>query len=260
MEDPTVRLVQIMARLRGPDGCPWDREQTLETLKTYLLEESFEVRQAMEEGNPAALKEELGDLLFQVVFQSRIAEELGWFGIREVASGIVDKLVRRHPHVFGDVSLHTSGEVVRQWEELKEAERRRGAERSRLAGVPSGLPALLRALRLSEKAARAGFEWERTELVFDKVREEISEWEEATRSRDAAHASRELGDLLFSLVNVARRMGLEPEAALQSANERFRRRFAWVEDALAKEGKNPEEVSSERLEVLWKEAKRAERP
>jgi tetrapyrrole methylase family protein/MazG family protein len=259
MDGSMERLVEIMARLRGKDGCPWDREQTLETLKTYLLEESFEVRQAMEAADPSALKEELGDLLFQVVFQSRIAEELGWFGIGDVAAGIADKLVRRHPHVFGETRLSTAREVVRQWEDLKEEERRRGDKGSRLAGVPPGLPALLRALRLSQKAARVGFDWKSTPLVFEKVREEISEWEEATTRGDAAHAEGELGDLLFSLVNVARRMGLEPEAALQSANDRFSSRFARMEEILLREGKHPEEVSPARLEALWEEAKRAER-
>jgi len=260
MEDSLNRLVEIMARLRGPDGCPWDREQTLETLKVYLLEESHEVREAMEAGDPAALREELGDLLFQVIFQSRIAEERGWFDIREVAAGIVEKLVRRHPHVFGDSRLSTSREVVRQWEDLKEDERRHGAKGSRLASVPGGLPALLRALRLSEKAARAGFDWENLGQVFDKVREEIAEWEEATRKGDPEHAERELGDLLFSLVNVARRAGFEPEAALQSASTRFTRRFARMEETLERQGRRLEEVSAERLEELWEEAKRDEEP
>jgi tetrapyrrole methylase family protein/MazG family protein/ATP diphosphatase len=257
MDEPLERLVEIMARLRGPDGCPWDREQTLDTLKTYLLEESHEVREAMDSGDPAELKEELGDLLFQVIFQSRIAEELGWFGIRDVAAGIADKLVRRHPHVFGESRLSSSREVVRQWEELKEEERRSRAKGSRLAGVPRSLPALLRALRLSEKASRVGFDWETTDQVFDKVQEEIREWEVATQKGDAAEAANEMGDLLFSLVNVARRMGIDPEAALQSANHRFTTRFGWIEDFLAREGKGPEGVSAARLEQLWEGAKQA---
>ena len=258
MDEPLDQLVEIMARLRGPDGCPWDREQSLETLKVYLLEETFEVREAMEAGDPGALREELGDLLFQVIFQCRIAEEKGWFGLREVAAGIADKLVRRHPHVFGGTRLGTSGEVVRQWEELKDEERRRGSKGSRLSGVPRDLPALLRALRLSEKAARAGFDWETPAHVFEKVREEIAEWEEASRKADPAEAERELGDLLFSLVNVSRKMGLDPEAALQSANGRFTGRFRRMEESLAREGLRFEDVAAARLEDLWEEAKRAE--
>jgi MazG family protein len=260
MDETLDRVVEIMARLRSADGCPWDREQTLETLKVYLLEESYEVRDALERGDPAALREELGDLLFQIVFQSRIAEEKGWFGIREVAAGIADKLVRRHPHVFGTSRLESSQEVVRQWEELKEEERRRGGKGSRLAGVPPELPALLRALRLSEKAARAGFDWENDGQVFEKVREEIGEWEEAASRGDGEAALAELGDLLFSLVNVARRMGIDPEAALQSANGRFTRRFAWMETSLARAGTALEAAGASRLEELWQEAKRAEEP
>ncbi len=259
MDEPLNRVVEIMARLRGPDGCPWDREQSLESLKTYLMEESFEVRQAMDAGDPAALREELGDLLFQVIFQCRIAEEMGWFDIGDVARGIADKLVRRHPHVFGEGRLGSSREVARQWEDLKEEERRRGSKGSRLASVPEGLPALLRALRLSEKAARAGFDWKTADRVFDKVREEIAEWEEASRTGGRDGAEQELGDLLFSLVNVARKMGFNPEAALQSANGRFTRRFGKMEESLAREGVAMEGVPAARLEDLWEEAKRSEK-
>ncbi len=260
MEEALDRLVEVMARLRGPDGCPWDREQTLETLRAYLLEECHEVREAMEGGDPTALREELGDLLFQVIFQSRIAEEKGWFDIRDVAAGITEKLVHRHPHVFGASKIENAREVVLQWERLKDEERRRGGGGSRLASVPRSLPALLRALRLSEKAARTGFDWESAAQVFDKVREEIAEWEAETRKGDPERSERELGDLLFSLVNVARKMGIDPEAALQSANTRFSRRFGRMEKALAEEGKSPEEVPAARLEDLWQEAKRAEEP
>jgi tetrapyrrole methylase family protein/MazG family protein len=256
MESSLYRLVEIMARLRGENGCPWDREQTLETLKVYLLEESFEVRQAIDSGDPEALREELGDLLLQVIFQSRIAEEKGWFGIEDVALGIAEKLIRRHPHLFGGSPLSTAGEVTRQWEELKDQERRRRAGGSRLASVPPGLPALLRALRLSERAARSGFDWDRTAQVFDKVREEIGEWEAEVASANPERAARELGDLLFSLVNVARHLGLDPEAALQSANDRFARRFGHLERALEGEGKDLKEAGAARLEELWQEAKR----
>ena len=176
MDHPVARLLEIMARLRDPGGCPWDREQTLQTLRGYLLEESHEVLEALDRADPEALREELGDLLFQIVFQSRIAEESGWFEFRSVAEGIADKLVRRHPHVFGEVRLEHAGEVVRQWEELKEAEKARAATGSRLDGIPRSLPALLRSLRIGEKASRAGFDWEQAADVVAKVREEIGEW------------------------------------------------------------------------------------
>ena len=257
MPSPIEQLLAIMDRLRDPQGCPWDREQTLESLQVFLLEETYEVLQAMQRGDPISHREELGDLLFQVVFQSRIAAELGWFDFQQVAQAITEKLVRRHPHVFGDSPLATSHEVVRQWEDLKEEERRKSATSSRLAGVPPGLPALLRALRLSEKAARTGFDWTDAGEVFHKVREEIAEWEEATRSGDQAAARRELGDLLFSLVNVARKLDLDPEAALQGSNGEFQRRFAAMERVLVETGESPEELTPQRWEELWRQAKAA---
>jgi tetrapyrrole methylase family protein/MazG family protein len=250
-------LLQIMGRLRGPDGCPWDREQTLQTLQGFLLEEAHEVLQALEQGDPSSLEEELGDLLFQIVFQSRIAEELGWFDFQKVAGRIVEKLIRRHPHVFGESTLATAGEVVRQWEELKEKERKRAGDPSRLSGVPRTLPALLCALRLSQKAARAGFDWSTPGNVFVKVREEIQEWEEATHHAGKERAQQELGDLLFSLVNAARKLGLDPEAALHSANQEFRRRFIWMEQALSATGEKAENLSAQRWDELWRKAKLA---
>jgi MazG family protein len=255
MPSELEKLLEIMVRLRGPDGCPWDREQTLQTLQGFLLEETHEVLQALEEGDAVSLEEELGDLLFQIVFQSRIAEELGWFDFEKVAAGIADKLVRRHPHVFGGTSLTTSSEVLRQWEHLKAEERKHSRNPSRLSGVPHTLPALLGALRLSEKAARAGFDWSTPGEVFHKVREEIQEWEEATAQAAPERAHSELGDLLFSLVNVARKLDLDPEAALQSANQEFRRRFVWMEKALAATGEKAESLSAQRWEELWQEAK-----
>ena len=251
-------LLQIMATLRGPQGCPWDREQTLETLRTFLLEETHEVLEAMQEGRPPALREELGDLLFQIVFQARIAEELGWFDFEAVAASIADKLTRRHPHVFGETRLDTASEVAVQWEQLKERERRASADPSRLKGVPRSLPGLLRALRMSQKAAHAGFEWPTTAEVFDKVREEIGEWERARSAGDREAAARELGDLLFSLVNVARKEGLDPEAALQGTNERFQRRFRDMERMMAEAGESAESLSPQRWDELWRKAKARE--
>jgi MazG family protein len=254
------KLLSIMDRLRGPDGCPWDREQTLQDLKVFLLEETHEVLDAIDKSESGPLKEELGDLLFQIVFQSRIAMELGWFDFDQVAEGIAEKLIRRHPHVFGDARLTSSGEVVEQWEDLKEAERRKAALPSRLGGVPSGLPALRRALRLSEKAARAGFDWSSTADVFTKVREEIVEWEEAVNQGATASARRELGDLLFSLVNVARKLDLDPETALQETNDEFRRRFTAMEQMLADSGETAESLTPERWEALWRKAKGSDSP
>jgi tetrapyrrole methylase family protein/MazG family protein len=251
-------LLQIMACLRGPQGCPWDREQTLQTLKTFLLEESHEVLEAMDGGDREALREELGDLLFQIVFQSRIAEEQGWFDFEAVAAAIADKLIRRHPHVFGETRLDTASEVALQWEELKERERSRAADSSRLQGVPRRLPSLLRALRLSQKAAHAGFEWPTTAEVFEKVREEIGEWELARNAGDRAAAERELGDLLFSLVNVARKEGLDPEAALQGTNDRFQWRFREMERMMAEAGESAESLTLERWDELWRKAKARE--
>ena len=251
-------LLQIMARLRGPQGCPWDREQTLESLRTFLLEETHEVLEAMQAGDPQALREELGDLLFQIVFQARIAEELGWFDFEAVAASIADKLTRRHPHVFGDTRLDTASEVALQWDQLKDRERRESAEPARLKGVPGSLPGLLRALRLSQKAAHAGFEWPTTAEVFDKVREEIDEWEGARSAGDREAAARELGDLLFSLVNVARKEGLDPEAALQGSNDRFQRRFRDMERMMAEAGESAESLSPQRWDELWRKAKARE--
>jgi len=255
MGSPLEHLLSIMDRLRGPEGCPWDREQTLETLRVFLLEETHEVLDALDKKASDPLKEELGDLLFQIVFQSRIASELGWFDFQQVAEAIAEKLVRRHPHVFGESRLTSASEVIEQWEDLKEAERRRAAVPSRLGGVPTRLPALLRALRLSEKAARVGFDWPTPAEVFTKVREEIGEWEEATLHGEPTDAHRELGDLLFSLVNVARKLGLDPEAALQASNDEFRRRFADMEKRLEETGEKAESLTPQRWEELWRMAK-----
>lgn len=252
-----AKLLAIMNRLRDPDGCPWDREQTLDSLKVFLLEEAHEVLDAMERGDPAQLREELGDLLFQIVFQSRIASEMGWFDFEQVGESICEKLIRRHPHVFGSARLASSEQVIRQWEDLKDAERGQSPAASRLASIPAGLTALRRALRISEKAARVGFDWATAADVFGKVREEITEWEEATQQHDADAARRELGDLLFSLVNVARKLGLDPESALQSTNDEFHRRFERMERELRASGSEPEALSADQWEDLWKRAKSA---
>jgi MazG family protein len=251
------RLRLIMARLRSPGGCPWDREQTLETLETFLLEECYETLEAMSSGDPRALEEELGDLLFQIVFQSRIAEERGDFDLESVIRGIGDKIVRRHPHVFAEGRLETADEVLKQWEEIKSEERRRKGQGGMFDSVPKTLPALLKALRISAKAARVGFEWPDTDALWAKVREEMNELDLARRSGDRAAIAEELGDLLFTLANVARREDLDPEGILQEANRKFLERFAYVERRLGEEGLRPAEEHRARMEQLWEEAKRA---
>jgi MazG family protein len=251
------RLRLIMARLRSPGGCPWDREQTLETLETFLLEECYETLEAMSSGDPRALEEELGDLLFQIVFQSRIAEERGDFDLESVIRGIGDKIVRRHPHVFAEGRLETAGEVLKQWEEIKSEERRRKGQGGMFDSVPKTLPALLKTLRISAKAARVGFEWPDTDALWAKVREEMNELDLARRSGDRAAIAEELGDLLFTLANVARREDLDPEGILQEANRKFLERFAYVERRLSEEGLRPAEEHRARMEQLWEEAKRA---
>ena len=249
------RLRAIMDRLRGPDGCPWDREQTLASLRTYLVEEAYEVIEAIDRGAAADLREELGDLLFQIVFQCRIAQERGDFDIESVMRGIGDKIVARHPHVFGDQRLDTAAQVLRQWEEIKADERRGRADGSMFATVPPGLPALLKALRVSAKAARVGFDWADRASLWEKVREESDELREALDRDDREAIAEELGDLLFTLANVARHADLDPEQALQEANRKFIERFRRVEEGLAAEGLSPGTGQRERMEALWNDAK-----
>ena len=251
------RLVEIMDRLRGPDGCPWDREQTFATLRTFLVEETYEVLDAIDKGAPAALREELGDLLFQIVFQARIAKERGEFDMEAVMKAVGDKIVRRHPHVFGDGRLDSSDAVLRQWEEIKDEERRGTPSASRFATVPETLPALLKALRISAKAARVGFDWPDRDGLWEKVGEEAGELRQALARRDRDAVEEELGDLLFTLANVARQEGLDPEAALQAANRKFLERFRYVEERLDAEGLRPSAAVRDRMEALWAEAKTA---
>ena len=250
------RLRLIMARLRSPGGCPWDREQTFDTLATFLLEECYETLEAITAGDPVALEEELGDLLFQIVFQSRVAEERGDFDLESVMCGIADKIVRRHPHVFAEGRLETADQVLRQWEEIKGEERRRKGQGSMFDSVPKTLPALLKALRVSAKAARVGFDWPDDDALWAKVREELDELDAARRAGDRRAVAEELGDLLFTLANVARRAQLDPERVLQEANRKFLERFAWVERRLGEDGLAPSEENRDRMERLWEEAKR----
>ena len=253
------RLLAIMARLRDRErGCPWDREQTFATIAPYTIEEAYEVADAIERGDMAALKDELGDLLFQVVFHARMAEEAGHFGFDDVAEAIADKMERRHPHVFGDAETSSVAAQNEAWEAHKAAERqKRGAAASVLDGVALALPALLRAAKISRRAARIGFDWPDADEVIDKIDEELDELQdEMDEDGDPAVLEEEMGDLLFAAANLARKLDIEPETALRRATAKFERRFRRVE-ALAKErGIGPD---LEVLEALWQEVKEEER-
>ena len=252
------RLVAIMDRLRGPGGCPWDREQTLHTLSGYLLEEAYEVADAVASGKGEALCEELGDLLLQIVFMARIARENGWFSIEDVADSISEKMIRRHPHVFGETEVAGAEEVVRNWEEIKREERRDQPEASVLDGVPAALPGLLKAYRMTQKAAAVGFDWDRPGDVIDKLKEEVAELEAEVRSGEEVSINRvrgEMGDVLFVMANLARHLGIEPETALGETNAKFQSRFRGVEKRARAVGRKLSDMSLEELDALWNEVK-----
>lgn len=249
-------LVTLMKRLRAPGGCPWDREQSMKDLRAYVVEESYEVIDAINSSDMAGLREELGDFLLQAVFLAEIAEEEGHFDIYDAIGAIHHKLVSRHPHVFGDVKAETADEVLVNWEKLK-GEERKLKDEGILSGVPKSLPALLKSMRLTEKAANVGFDWEKPEDIFEKIDEEIDELKSAIRSKDRAEIEHEVGDLLFTVCNIARRLGIQPEEALQATNQRFTTRFEYIERALRKEGKSFGEVDLARMDALWDEAKKA---
>lgn len=256
-------LLAIMARLRDPDGgCPWDLEQNFATIAPYTIEEAYEVADAIERGELAELKDELGDLLFQVVFHARMAEEQGAFNFADVVQAVCEKMIRRHPHVFGDDEQKTAGAVAGRWEEIKAAEKasKGVAQQSILDDVPLALPALSRAVKLQNRAARVGFDWPETRQVIDKLNEEMLELsDEIAKGGDPDRLEDEMGDLLFVYANLARHMKIDPESALRRANAKFRRRFGWIEQSLAAQGRKPEESSLEEMDALWNEAKRAER-
>lgn len=258
---PIDRLNGIMAQLRAPvGGCPWDVEQTFETIAPYTLEEAYEVADAIERGDMDDLKSELGDLLFQVVFHARMAEEQGLFVFDDVATAIADKLERRHPHVFGDEAAKADGVAQKaRWEDIKAAERMAKAQHGVLDDVPVGLPALARAAKLTKRAARVGFDWPSTAEVLDKLDEEVGELKVEIVAGDLDKAREELGDLLFVMANLARKLGVEPEDALRGANAKFVRRFAFIEAELAKDGRTPEQSHLAEMDGLWDAAKAAER-
>jgi tetrapyrrole methylase family protein/MazG family protein len=263
-------LIDLMRKLRSPDGCPWDREQTYATLAPMLLEEAYEAFEAVEEareGRPNELRDELGDLLFQIVFYAQVARENGDFSIEDVTEAIHAKMVRRHPHVFGDVSANDTAAVLRNWEAMKAEERRAGGENERegslLDGVSKKAPALMEAHQLSTKAARVGFDWKKLEDIFEKLEEEIGELRaaiqtHATSNTEADHAlvREEIGDLLFAATNIARQLGVEPEAALKLTNRKFRRRFGYIETTLRERKQEFDETTLDEMESLWLEAKK----
>lgn len=251
-------LVEIMRRLRGPGGCPWDAEQTHESLTRYLLEESYEVIEAIEAKSNDHLKEELGDLLLQPVFHAAIAEESGTFSIDDVITTLCDKLVRRHPHVFGDMNISDSNAQIENWEKIKKLEK--GDERkSALSGVPPQLPALLKAQKITEKAARVGFDWEHVDQVVAKVMEELHEFQEAMTQGSNERMEAELGDLLFAVVNLGRFMSINPEEALRKTIRRFQKRFEYVEQSLNDQGRHMNNTSLNEMDLLWEEAKKLEK-
>jgi len=260
-----ARLIEIMARLRSPGGCPWDREQTFDTIKPYLLEETYEVLDAIDAGDWDGLADELGDLLLQVVFFSQMAKEAGYFDITDPIEAINSKLIRRHPHVFADGAAKTSDEVLRKWDEIKATEKSaKPKPKGLLGGVPRSLPALMEAKQIASRAAGAGFDWNNVEEVLEKLREELAELDEARkRLSQEKHGSQEalqdeIGDLLFVIVNIARFLKVDPEQALRGTNSKFRRRFGHVEKGLEAEGKSPREATIEEMERLWQEAKAQE--
>lgn len=257
MSEAFDELVAIMDRLREPGGCPWDREQSLQTLQGYLLEEAYETVDAAASGSPDKLCEELGDLLLQIVFMARIGKENGWFSIDDVARGISEKMVRRHPHVFGEREVADAAEVTRNWEEIKEGERGHVPDSSALDGIPASLPGLLKAFRMTEKAAALGFDWERPGDVIFKLREEAGELERelAAGEEGRKRVRDELGDVLFVMANLARHLGVEPETALQGTNDKFLRRFQEMERIVRAEGKALRDHTLDELDALWERAK-----
>jgi MazG family protein len=260
------RLLAIMARLRDPEqGCPWDREQTFASIAPYTVEEAYEVAEAIQHGDSAALRDELGDLLFQVVFHARLAEEAGLFAFADVARAIADKLVRRHPHVFLGARVESAQALRQAWEAHKAAERQGrlppGGRASQVDGVSVALPALVRAAKLQKRAAGVGFDWPDADGVLDKVAEELAELRAArAASESPARQEAELGDLLFSCVNLARHLGIDPETALRQANTRFEARFRRMEDLLAEHGREPPAASLAEMDAAWEQAKSEERP
>ncbi|MEK6528050.1 MAG: nucleoside triphosphate pyrophosphohydrolase [Nitrospirota bacterium] len=248
------RLIKIMEKLRGPDGCPWDKEQTRDSLKPFLLEEVYEVLEALDEDDPKKIKEELGDMLFQIVFHCRLSEELRQFDMNDVVSAIADKMIKRHSHVFGDKKFETREDFLNHWREHKKSE---GKEReSILDGTPDALPALLKAQKLQNKATSVGFDWERIEDVFKKLDEEIEEFKCALNKKDKRKIEDEIGDVFFVLVRISNFVGVNPEDALRKTTGKFIKRFRYIEKKASEQGKKVSEMTLEEMDALWEEAKK----
>jgi tetrapyrrole methylase family protein / MazG family protein len=247
-------LVELMTRLRAPGGCPWDREQTFSSLKPFVIEEAYEVVDAIDRDDRDALREEIGDLLLEAVFLAEIAREEGSFDAGDAITAVHDKLVRRHPHVFGEVEAKDAETVLSNWEKLKSAERK-AEEKGLLSGVPTSLPALLKASRLTEKAARVGFDWRHAGDIFAKIEEEVAELRDAVEKNDTSGIEEEVGDLLFTIVNIARRMDVNAEEALQATNRKFMRRFNEIEKSVQESSRTFEQLTLEEMDALWDEAK-----
>ena len=260
-----TELVELIARLRAPGGCPWDREQTHETLKPMMLEEAYEAVEAIDEGNDEEFKGELGDLLLQVVFHSQIATEENRFNVAEVINRISSKMIRRHPHVFGEDTAQTAGEVLRNWEAIKEAELeakgKRANEGSMLDSVSTKLPAVMEAFQMTTKVSRVDFDWPDVAAVLEKLDEEVEELKQAVGDEQPSRQeiAGEVGDLLFVAVNVARLLGIDPESALKASNRKFRRRFRYIEDRLREQGRKPADSDHIEMDALWDEAKAKEK-
>lgn len=250
---PLYQFEEIIAALRGENGCPWDKKQTHESLRPYLIEEAYEALDAIESGDPAHIREELGDILLQIYLHAEIAREQGRFTIDDVALSIIDKIILRHPHVFGDATVRDADHVADRWEQIKKAEKPH--RESVLDGVPKHLPALLKAYRIQQKVSRVGFDWERVEDVAAKLDEEVGELKEAMASADREKITDEAGDILFSIANLLRFMHINPEEALEKATGKFIRRFQYIEKHAAGMGKNLEEMTIDEMERLWQESK-----
>lgn len=255
-KDPFQSLVAIMERLRSEKGCPWDREQTRESLKPYLIEETYEVLEALDKDEPDKIKEELGDLLFQILFHAQVAKEQGEFDINDVLVSNTEKMIHRHPHVFADKSVSSSKEVLANWEEIKKNETKNKHRKSILDGVPAPLPALLKAHRIQERAARVGFDWDDIKDVIGKVDEELGELKKAVSENNKKHIEEELGDLLFAVVNLSRFVKVNPEEALRKCIDKFKERFYQIETELSENGKKLKETTLEEMDEIWNRAKK----
>ena len=261
LKEQFAKLCDVMKRLRAKDGCPWDREQTYMSLRRYILEEAYELITAIEDEDKNEMLEELGDLLLQVVFIGTLAEEIGDFKLKDSIEYLTNKLIRRHPHVFGDVTVKDSNDVLKNWEAIKKQEReKKKTDSSCLAGIPRGMPALLRSYRMQEKAAKRGFDWEKDDVtpVMAKVEEEMQEVKEAITEQNQEHLKEEIGDVLFASVNLSRHLGIDPEDALHCACKKFEKRFRFVENEVAKSGGDWNKFSLDELDTFWNKAKETE--